>query len=157
MSDARFIDDEAHRSARLAISQLFLDTERDELDLKSIARELLASGLPVDELQRIHDTEVAPACWRNLRALPGGVWTGFDAQSLHEAIRQHWVRNSIPTLWQRWSIRRRCRTQISYQMSGHQTFVRELLDVISYPRLRENGYRQRLLSNPLLVDGRLVG
>ncbi|WP_431287242.1 DUF7079 family protein [Roseateles chitinivorans] len=106
MSDTRFIDDEAHRSARLAISQLFLDTELDELDLKSIARELLATGLPVDELQRIYETEVAPACWRNLRALPGGAWTGFDGRSLDEAIRQHRIRNSIPTLWQRWSIRR---------------------------------------------------
>ena len=102
----RFIDDEAHRSARQAISQLFLDTELDELDLKSIARELAATGLPVEELQRIYEAEVAPACWRNLRALPGGVWTGFDGQSLDEAIRQHRIRNSILTLWQRWSIRR---------------------------------------------------
>lgn len=106
MSEMPFIDDEAHRSARLAISQLFLDTELDELDLKSIARELTETGLPVEELQRIYETEVAPACWRNLRALPGGVWTGFDRQSLGEAIRQHRIQNSIPTLWQRWSVRR---------------------------------------------------
>ncbi|WP_431051574.1 DUF7079 family protein [Roseateles sp. L2-2] len=106
MSDTRFIDDEAHRSARLAISQLFLDTELDELDLKSIARELLATGLPVDELQRIYETEVAPACWRNLRTMPGGVWTGFDREALIAEIERSRISASSLNFWQRWKVSR---------------------------------------------------
>ncbi|WP_431263012.1 hypothetical protein ACQ859_23510 [Roseateles chitinivorans] len=50
-----------------------------------------------------------------------------------------------------------CRTQVSYQMSVHHEFVRKMLDVRSYPRLREKGYRQKLLNNPVLSDGKLVG
>lgn len=102
----RFIDDQAHRSARLAISQLFLDTELDELDLKSIARELTATGLPVEELQWIYETEVAPACWRNLRALPGGAWSGFDERSLTTAINQHRIKASNLNFWHRLLVRR---------------------------------------------------
>lgn len=50
-----------------------------------------------------------------------------------------------------------CRTQVSYQMSVHQEFVRKMLDASCYPRLREMGYRQRLLENPVLTGGKLHG
>lgn len=106
MSETRFIDDAAHRSARLAISQLFLDTDLDEFDLKSIARELLATGLPVDVLQRIYETEVAPACWRNLSAAPGGVWTAFDGEALSAEIERSRIPASSLNVLQRWRVSR---------------------------------------------------
>ncbi|WP_143074191.1 hypothetical protein [Roseateles sp. YR242] len=79
----------ADRAAQLVISRLFLDTELDDLDLKAIARDLRATGLSRSELQRIYETEVAPACWRNLRAFPGGAWAGFDEAALMDAIERH--------------------------------------------------------------------
>lgn len=50
-----------------------------------------------------------------------------------------------------------CRMKLSCQMSVHQEFLREMLDVSCYPRLREKGYRQRLLENPVLTGGKLHG
>lgn len=62
----------AIREAQVAISCLFLDTELAKGDLAALARVLKSTGLPPAELQRIYETEVAPACWRNLWAVPGG-------------------------------------------------------------------------------------
>lgn len=79
----------AIREAQVAISCLFLDTELRKADLGALARVLKATGLSEAELQRIYETEVAPACWRNLWALPGGVWEGFDEEWLMHAIQRY--------------------------------------------------------------------
>lgn len=91
-------------TAWVAISRLFLDTELDEQDLDTIARDLRATGYSAHELQRIYEEEVAPVCWRNLCVLPGGVWTGFDRDWLAHAIEKHIRRpgllHAIPILRQ---------------------------------------------------------
>ncbi|MGZ8260273.1 MAG: DUF7079 family protein [Caldimonas sp.] len=96
-----------------ALSELFLDTELDDADIASIARRLKATGLGVDDLERIYETEVAPACWRNLEALPGGEWTGFSPAWLTDAIGGHLDRARGSRAWSRdswlgrWRIARR--------------------------------------------------
>ena len=81
--------DPARLAAWQALSELFLDTELDDADIAAIARRLDATGFSVPELERIYEQEVAPVCWRNLRALPGGAWTGFEQKWLVEAIQRH--------------------------------------------------------------------
>jgi hypothetical protein len=76
----------ARLAAWQALSQLFLDTRLDDRDVEAIATQLRATGFSVDELQRMYEEEVAPACWRNLEAVPGGAWAGFDPAWLREAI-----------------------------------------------------------------------
>lgn len=72
-----------------ALSELFLDTELDDADIASIARRLRSTGLSTSELEQIYQEEVAPVCWRNAQAVPGGVWTQFDPGWLVEAIERH--------------------------------------------------------------------
>lgn len=76
----------ARVAAWQALSNLFIDSTLDAADIAAIARELRATGFGIDELERIYEEEVAPVCWRNLHALPGGVWTGFDPAWLAEAV-----------------------------------------------------------------------
>ena len=96
----------AIREAQVAISCLFLDTELAKGDLAALARVLKSTGLPPTELQRIYETEVAPACWRNLWAVPGGVWDGFEEEWLMSAIERHRLRTPPPrSLFQRLRIR----------------------------------------------------
>jgi hypothetical protein len=82
-----------------ALSELFLDTAMDDRDIALIANRLRETGIPVGELEYIYEQEVAPACWRNLTAVPGGVWTGFDDQWLTAVIQQTQRRQSW---WNRW-------------------------------------------------------
>lgn len=96
----------ARRRAWLAIADLFLDTELDERDLARIARELRDTGLSLDALERAYEQEVAPACWRNLTAVPGGEWAGFAPDALFDAIEAKRLRAPAPTWWQQWRIRR---------------------------------------------------
>jgi hypothetical protein len=80
------IVDPIRLTAWQALSQLFLDTELDDSDISSISRQLRSTGYGLAELDRIYEEEVAPVCCRNLRALPGGAWTGFDSEWLAKAI-----------------------------------------------------------------------
>lgn len=88
-------------SARLlawqALSDLFLDTELDDQHIAAIATRLRGTGFTVRELERIYEDDVAPACYRNMSALPGGEWSGFNATWLADAIqrsqrRRSWLR-----------------------------------------------------------------
>ena len=81
--------DPARITAWQALSDLFLDTELDDADIAAIARQLRATGFTVDELERIYEEEVAPACWRNLVVVPGGEWTSFQKVWLVDAIQRH--------------------------------------------------------------------
>lgn len=97
---------DAIREAQVAIACLFLDTELDKADLSALARVLKGTGLPPSELQRIYETQVAPACWRNLWRLPGGVWGGFDDAWLMDAIQRHGLpAGARKSLFQRLRIR----------------------------------------------------
>jgi hypothetical protein len=72
-----------------ALSELFLDTELDGADIASIARRLRATGLSASEITYAYEHEVAPVCWRNLEAAPGGASAGFQLDWLVDAIERH--------------------------------------------------------------------
>lgn len=72
-----------------ALSDLFLDTTLDDADIASIARRLHQTGIAVADLERIYEDEVAPVCWRNLTAVPGGEWVGFSRDWLVARIGAH--------------------------------------------------------------------
>jgi hypothetical protein len=92
-----------------ALSELFLDTSHDDADIAAIARRLRATGLALSEIERIYEEEVAPACWRNLRAVPGGAWAGFDQAWLFDAVCREASAARPLHAWtpiRRWRIRR---------------------------------------------------
>jgi hypothetical protein len=91
-----------------ALSDLFLDTAHDDASLAAIARQLRATGLQVNEVERIYEEEVAPVCWRNLLSIPGGVWSGFQREWLVDNIQRHISR---PKPLHHWSIVQRLRAK----------------------------------------------
>ena len=99
----------ARREAWLALSELFLDTALDAADIAAIARRLRATGLPAGALQQLYQHEVAPVCWRNLQAVPGGAWAGFEPAWLVNAVQQHLARPPLLHAWkplQHWRVTR---------------------------------------------------
>ena len=66
-----------------ALSNLFLDTEVDDIIIKYIARTILESGLVLSEVEDILWYEVYPVLGNNLRSV-AGVWDGWsDSWLLH--------------------------------------------------------------------------
>lgn len=86
----------------LALSELWLDTEPDDAAFDHLARVLLNSGYPQDELEAIYGLEVAPVVWLNTWTT-AGVWDGFDPVWLFEGCRRNHARRGAR--WHRW----RCR------------------------------------------------
>lgn len=72
----------------LALSDLWLDTEPTDSTYQAIVREMLASGYPLAEIERIYAEEVAPAVYSNLFNTTG-VWGTFDAEWLSNAILEN--------------------------------------------------------------------
>ncbi len=68
-----------------ALSDLFLDTEVDEIAHKYIARVIIESGFKQEEIHNILWKEVFPAVGDNLRCV-AGEWAGFDSEWLKERI-----------------------------------------------------------------------
>jgi hypothetical protein len=68
-----------------ALSNLFLDTELTEKDLRWIAGVLLDSGYDDAQLDHVLFNEVFPVCIANLRS-PAGEWTFFDLDWLQERV-----------------------------------------------------------------------
>lgn len=68
-----------------ALSELFLDSELDDGDVKLIASAIAESGLALPEAERILWEEVFPALGANLQ-VPAGAWGGFDGESLRDRI-----------------------------------------------------------------------
>jgi hypothetical protein len=60
-----------------ALSDLFLDTELDEVTYRHIARVVVEAGTAPQEIDRILWDEVFPALADNLRIV-AGEWAGFD-------------------------------------------------------------------------------
>jgi len=77
--------DQRRRQARLAISELFLDTALGDADFVRLRDTLRASGLSVAELDAIYADEVAPILHGNLNIV-AGVWSGFDVAWLEQEI-----------------------------------------------------------------------
>ena len=86
----------------LALSELWLDNQLQDSSHRHIARVLLASGLPVEELRLIYLEEVAPLLWLNHWGV-AGVWEGFDPLWLNSGCRRNQARRA--SRWHRW----RCR------------------------------------------------
>lgn len=80
---------------RLALAELWLDTELTPLDLKFIADELHASGHNWRTIERICATQVAPVMRHNLEH-PAGEWAGIDPDWLEARIE--WYQRSA---WRR--------------------------------------------------------
>jgi hypothetical protein len=78
---------DARSRARMAISELFLDTALDEKDFARLRDELRSSGLSLRELDEIYYDEVAPLLYQNLNS-PAGVWSGFDGAWLDGEIQK---------------------------------------------------------------------
>jgi hypothetical protein len=73
-----------------ALSELWLDTELSEEDLRRIAGVMRRSGYSLDELRAIYLFEVAPVVSPNLLCL-AGEWAGFDEEWLF-AEATKWAR-----------------------------------------------------------------
>lgn len=99
------------RPVWLALSDLFLDTELQEDELRFIARTLAESPYTLSEIESILDREVYPVCIPNMLCV-AGEWAGFDPEALESAILRHmarqesWKRFFQPHrwLWHRWMI-----------------------------------------------------
>jgi hypothetical protein len=96
----------SRRNARHALAELFLDTALDDDDFARLAKTLIDSGLPVDELEHIYADELAPVLHGNLKA-PTGEWAGFDSTWLESEIakraprmRQGSVLSKLRRAWQ---------------------------------------------------------
>lgn len=68
-----------------ALSELFLDTEIDEVTLACIARTIEESGLSLDAVESILWQEVYPVLEKNLR-ITAGVWDGWTDEWLLEHL-----------------------------------------------------------------------
>jgi len=78
-------DIETRKPVWSALSELWLDNERQADDLAHIAQVMYNSGYSLAELRKIYETEVAPVVYTNL-LVPAGEWAGFDDAWLHECI-----------------------------------------------------------------------
>lgn len=83
------IDDAAQRlrTARAALSELFLDQELDEGDRDRLCEVLAATGLDLATLDRVYAEELEPLLAGNLQS-PAGEWAGFDIDELEARIRE---------------------------------------------------------------------
>jgi hypothetical protein len=75
------------RTARAALSELFLDTELDERRFARLARTLRGTGLAIEVLDHVFHEELEPVLSGNLRT-PAGAWAGFDLDWLEAEIEQ---------------------------------------------------------------------
>jgi hypothetical protein len=79
---------ERRKPVWIALSDLWLDTELTEDDLRRIAEVMRRSGYNVGELREIYLFEVAPVVFPNLLSV-AGEWAGFDEEWLvHEVTKQ---------------------------------------------------------------------
>ena len=89
--------EDQRRQARLAISELFLDTALDQADFLRLRDTLRAARLSPAELDGIYYDELAPILYRNLNT-PAGAWSGFDAAWLEQEIQRVARRPGFPPL-----------------------------------------------------------
>ncbi len=82
------------RPVWLALSELWLDTELQEEDLKRIATIMRQSGYDQCKLRCIYLREVAPVIYHNLLS-PVGEWNGFDESWLSDTIVQNMAKTGF--------------------------------------------------------------
>ncbi len=95
-------DLERRRPVWNVLSELYLDTELDELDNERIAAVLVDSGYSTGQLEEILYRELHPVLHTNLLSV-AGEWAGFDPDWLEEQILQQRPHRSrfaiIPGKW----------------------------------------------------------
>lgn len=69
-----------------ALSDLFLANEFEEVDYRYLAKRLNESGYPIEQLESILITEIAPVFSSNLNALALSETMGWDAQWIQQAV-----------------------------------------------------------------------
>lgn len=79
--------EEKQQLARMAIAELFLDTELDDATFDRLRGQLIQSGLSITELDEIYFVEIAPLLYRNLQT-PAGAWSGFDPEWIQKEALQ---------------------------------------------------------------------
>ena len=75
------------------LSDLFVDTDHPERELREMAVALKRTGFSTDEVEKILHHEVAPVCGRWMRYGGAiGLWPMFDQAALKQRIHKHLVR-----------------------------------------------------------------
>ncbi len=103
-----------------ALSDLFLDTEIDDLIRKDIAVQLHRSGYPIDEVEDILWAEVYPVLKNNLASL-AGVWQGWSDSWLLENLTAY----KKPEITREKSIYNK--TTISEEINHHWQLIKDQL------------------------------
>ncbi len=88
-----------------AFSELFLDTQLSERDIRRVAGIAADSGYTIKELRDIHLMEVAPAIGKNLRSI-AGEWAGFNEKWLYERCAQNLIRRNTFIRFRNFLLRR---------------------------------------------------
>jgi hypothetical protein len=86
-------DIERRKPVWIALSDLWLDTELTDEDLRRIADVMRRSGYEVEELREIYLFEVAPVVFPNLLSI-AGEWAGFDEEWLVQEVTKQARRRS---------------------------------------------------------------
>ena len=79
------------------LSELFLDSYRNDAELQQLAEIIAESPFSTEELAHILDFEVAPVCAPNLLQWIGGEWAGFDPNWLIERCLQQQRQHPFPS------------------------------------------------------------
>ena len=71
-----------------ALSDLYLDTELQDFNLKSIAEKIKQSPYTLEEVKQIDKTEVFPVLYSNVTGI-AGIWLGFQEEWLASEIEKN--------------------------------------------------------------------
>lgn len=85
---------EQRRPIWIALSEFYLDTELDDLDLLRIAKIILKSPFDFEEIKKINKYDVFPLLISNLFSV-AGVWGGFNEAWLTEKITARLNRSKL--------------------------------------------------------------
>lgn len=88
------MNDPDRHAVWIAMSELFLDTQHDQVSLDQIFDALLAAPFDLATLDRIFVDEVCPVCFSNLRSV-AGIWEGFDPDRLIAECKKTRTQNPI--------------------------------------------------------------
>jgi hypothetical protein len=75
------------KAIRIALSDLYLDTELTNGQLLHIARIFKESGFTLETIKEINYREVGPLLLNNVRSV-AGEWAGFNANELHDMLEK---------------------------------------------------------------------
>lgn len=115
------------------LSELYLDTEHDALDLRRMAEQLAHSPYALAELHEIETWEVAPVVMPNLFSV-AGAWSGFDTDWL---LVQCSRRHTSPTWRRRAATALGWRRVVRWATGDYWVRLGPMIDAA-----RKNGYRR---------------